>query len=835
MEQAFDAYHKWLGIPPECQPPDQYRLLGLQTFESDPDVIQSAADQRMMHLRAYQTGKNSDWSQRLLNEVAAAKVCLLNAAKKAAYDQKLRESLGSGLPKASPPPLASAAPPSPPPSFAPNAFPSQPSLRGSSFARQPKRNSLGPLIIGLASVAVLLIGILGYWIFQQHELLTITIQQANAPSPPAVVHDLAASKTSVVHGSSPIASDAKKETVPKPGKTSQNDRSSSAKLPASKDSSPPDHLHPNLVAPPGTVAKTRGDDATKVADSALPKPLDLPPKTTKTEKPPADSNRKKDEETPPIEPAEKERPSTASDGLAAEPSVESQEESLKLARDLYKDELAKARAPEEKQAFAKKLLDRAEAAANADVGTFVLYRLARDVAAQALDGVTASAAVDALAERYRIDAIKMKMELLLAFAKKARMPSQHLVLAEQAAWLMIEAQADEDYNRASDLARLAVAEGGLAHDKELVTLAKAGLKENQEASALASQFNAAQAALAKTPDDPSANLAVGTFYCVLKNDWNKGLPCLAKGDNPDLKRLAERELKSPSNSAEEAEEEVMLANAWWEAGQNAEGAKRGAMIRRSAYWCNKIKSQQPGGLNAVKAERRLTEIAKIEQEAPAVVLAARPSVPINKWFPLLTSSNELTGWQTGDCHFSYDKGVIELRDGEMSCPIVAKDVTIRAKVKYPITSTGQVRLLLRNSSQGCYAARISDGVLSIVKQKRTVAAANQSAVGKSSSVDEDVLAKFSLPRNKRGTRVLDFEFGFAAVGYELTAFINGRAVLRAEDRAKGSAFSEGTVGLGTGRANNVYFADVVILIPNKTSFVTDQRSTAAIKPAVKNP
>ena len=52
---------------------------------------------------------------------------------------------------------------------------------------------------------------------------------------------------------------------------------------------------------------------------------------------------------------------------------------MKLARDLYKDELAKARTPEEKQAFAKKMLDQAEAAANADAGTFVLFRLARDI------------------------------------------------------------------------------------------------------------------------------------------------------------------------------------------------------------------------------------------------------------------------------------------------------------------------------------------------------------------------------------------------------------------------------------------------------------------------
>src|SRR5437016_4429115 len=42
MPEEFDAYRKWLGIPPEDQPPHHYRLLGIAPFEDDPDVIQNA-------------------------------------------------------------------------------------------------------------------------------------------------------------------------------------------------------------------------------------------------------------------------------------------------------------------------------------------------------------------------------------------------------------------------------------------------------------------------------------------------------------------------------------------------------------------------------------------------------------------------------------------------------------------------------------------------------------------------------------------------------------------------------------------------------------------------
>ena len=95
MPEAFDAYYKWLGIPPSEQPPNCYRLLGIALFESDPDVIATAADKQMAHIRTFQTGQHSALSQRILNEIAAARICLLSAAKKAEYDEKLRGQLAA--------------------------------------------------------------------------------------------------------------------------------------------------------------------------------------------------------------------------------------------------------------------------------------------------------------------------------------------------------------------------------------------------------------------------------------------------------------------------------------------------------------------------------------------------------------------------------------------------------------------------------------------------------------------------------------------------------------------------------------------------------------------
>ena len=58
--ERFDPYWKWLGIQPKDQPPTHYRLLGIDPFESDDDVIATAADARMMHIKTFATGKSSE-------------------------------------------------------------------------------------------------------------------------------------------------------------------------------------------------------------------------------------------------------------------------------------------------------------------------------------------------------------------------------------------------------------------------------------------------------------------------------------------------------------------------------------------------------------------------------------------------------------------------------------------------------------------------------------------------------------------------------------------------------------------------------------------------------
>lgn len=88
--ESSQLYYQWFGIPAKDQPPNAYRLLGAELFEPNPAVLEAAAEQRMLLLRARQYGPQGAQAQRLMNEVSQALRTLLNVADRAEYDANLR-------------------------------------------------------------------------------------------------------------------------------------------------------------------------------------------------------------------------------------------------------------------------------------------------------------------------------------------------------------------------------------------------------------------------------------------------------------------------------------------------------------------------------------------------------------------------------------------------------------------------------------------------------------------------------------------------------------------------------------------------------------------------
>ncbi len=95
QQAEFDPYHNWLGVPSTEQPPHAYRLLGLEMFENDPDVIEAAAEARLRYVARFLQGSRAATAQRLVAELMAVRDTLLVTHAKQRYDRMLSSRIAS--------------------------------------------------------------------------------------------------------------------------------------------------------------------------------------------------------------------------------------------------------------------------------------------------------------------------------------------------------------------------------------------------------------------------------------------------------------------------------------------------------------------------------------------------------------------------------------------------------------------------------------------------------------------------------------------------------------------------------------------------------------------
>jgi len=175
MAESFDPYHRWLGIPPNEQPANHYRLLAISLFEADPEVIRDAAAQRMAHVRTYQLGPHSAISQKILNELGEAKACLLDPEGKAIYDQSLRARVPAAQESLLPEDLSADTVQSGPPVMVP------PTQRG---RRLPQRTLVA---VGAAIGLLMLVGLVVWSLRSPGEAQVATSQTSEALEAPSVM------------------------------------------------------------------------------------------------------------------------------------------------------------------------------------------------------------------------------------------------------------------------------------------------------------------------------------------------------------------------------------------------------------------------------------------------------------------------------------------------------------------------------------------------------------------------------------------------------------------------------------------------------------------------
>lgn len=87
MSSAFDPYSRWLGIKSEERPPNHYDLLGIKELEDQGEVIRAAAVKRADRIQDIASGgKHMELSQLILNEIASARLCIMNPVSRKSYE-----------------------------------------------------------------------------------------------------------------------------------------------------------------------------------------------------------------------------------------------------------------------------------------------------------------------------------------------------------------------------------------------------------------------------------------------------------------------------------------------------------------------------------------------------------------------------------------------------------------------------------------------------------------------------------------------------------------------------------------------------------------------------
>lgn len=668
----FDPYLKWLGIRADRRPPNHYRLLGLELFESNPDVILHAADARIGHLQQFQSGAYRVWAERLLAELQAAKVTLLDPEKKAAYDEQLRAELGETLKEREPFPTS--------PSFGSPPQELHKSSRSHAWAHPIEEAAqaeagqaswlIRSRIFWLSSCLVLLMlvlaGSLMAYLSRSGGLLSEVAWQQEADSELLVEKEASLSSQASLPPPGPkpgeepcwptgesenrAGGEARLEAEKAIPPTDSLQRSSSTSQPAlpSESSTQPaqaSHPSPEGTGPaekessgiassgsggskgkggrgaPGPGGETSGGG---VLEKALPTGSEKEPSDKQSEaqpveqKEPTQGESKEAAQEESGVPAKGGLPSGEKESSAKEvvsvqwsvPPAEEQKRAESVVRQLFQKELTEAKLPIQKLALADKLFYEAQTTKDDPAAAYVLFGWASGLAAAGGDLSKSIQIIEVAGTRFRMNVLRMKLEVLNKALVGLRTSAQPAMLAYELADLaltvMEEAILADQIDEAAEAYKLAASMAKRAGDPELsqevfsLNHCLQVLEKHYEA------FRAAEARLGSNPEDPAAQSTVGRWHCFFKGLWEKGLPALARGQPEELASLAQADLQSPTDP----KAQFLLAERWLKYAEAESEESKGHIQLRAAYWYQQA-VEGLSGLDKLTAQRQLEKLPTV--------------------------------------------------------------------------------------------------------------------------------------------------------------------------------------------------------------------------------
>jgi tetratricopeptide (TPR) repeat protein len=298
-------------------------------------------------------------------------------------------------------------------------------------------------------------------------------------------------------------------------------------------------------------------------------------------------------------------------GLLPVPDEASLAASRELLKELYKKQVEEARSPEKWAKVIPMLLAEAPKVEANPSDYFELLRIVRDMAAAGGDAASALKAVDLLEAKFQIDALAMRLKAyddLLKAARSANAPANlAATLSQQAKELMLEAVDRDDYVSAQKAYQQLFEFTKLKGDRaeiQRVTQTKPALEAAQKAFAGVPE---AIKRLDADPNDAAANELVGRYLCLVKGRWHDGLPLLVRGADVNLRVVATIDLESGRSP----QQTMSLADKYWAMADDFKHPLTRNLHLRAIHCYQQAAALLTGGLEKVKAQKRLEEAQQL--------------------------------------------------------------------------------------------------------------------------------------------------------------------------------------------------------------------------------
>jgi hypothetical protein len=312
------------------------------------------------------------------------------------------------------------------------------------------------------------------------------------------------------------------------------------------------------------------------------------------------------------------------EGLPASARAASQpapsEEQLSLARDKWARRLAlvdRRLSIRQRRVLAQRLRELAAEDDNTPAEKYLLLKTSAEQAAASGEVDTFIEAIDTLEEQFEGDWLAWRVELLKQIARPIRSSRLFMEAVEECFRVIDQAR---EQRRAELGEPLLDAMERWARVRRLRTLQQR-VEQKRQTLAAANRRETAYRQALKTlekADDPDAHLTVGRHVLFTEHDWERALPHLARSSDETLRRLAELE----ENRSLRFEDQVALADGWYELAGQHDGERAELFAQRAMHWFEQ----------ASKGANRQQQALLNRQLAPLVLAEAQKRInALSQW------------------------------------------------------------------------------------------------------------------------------------------------------------------------------------------------------------